>query len=72
MASATSNHAVAVTGTRRLVLWFRNDLRLRDNPLVHEAVQRVKSKEFDDVRTVKTMTVVPSSNHRSTVSPLYL
>jgi len=47
MAFAVSSSAVA---PRRLVLWFRNDLRLRDNPLVHEAVKRVKSKEFDDVR----------------------
>jgi hypothetical protein len=36
-------------GPRRLVLWFRNDLRLHDNYIVHEAVQLVKSKQYDDV-----------------------
>ena len=49
-AAAGGATAMASGGPRRLVLWFRNDLRLRDNSLLHEAVQRVKAKEFDDVR----------------------
>jgi deoxyribodipyrimidine photo-lyase len=36
-------------GPRRLVLWFRNDLRLLDNYIVHEAVQKIKANEYDDV-----------------------
>jgi deoxyribodipyrimidine photo-lyase len=37
-------------GPRRIVLWFRNDLRLRDNAIVHTAVQKLQAKEFDEVR----------------------
>ena len=36
-------------GPRRLVLWFRNDLRLHDNPMVSSALQKLKAKEVDDV-----------------------
>jgi deoxyribodipyrimidine photo-lyase len=36
-------------GARRIVLFFRNDLRLRDNVIVHEAVQKVKAGEYDEV-----------------------
>jgi hypothetical protein len=35
---------------RRIVLWFRNDLRVRDNAIVHQAVQKLQAKEFDEVR----------------------
>lgn len=35
---------------RRIILWFRNDLRLRDNVIVHQAVQKVKAQEYDEVR----------------------
>jgi deoxyribodipyrimidine photolyase len=35
---------------RRIVLWFRNDLRLRDSAIVHQAVQKLQAKKFDEVR----------------------
>jgi deoxyribodipyrimidine photolyase len=38
---------------KRLVLWFRNDLRLKDNCIIHEAVKRVKSKEYDEVGAIR-------------------
>lgn len=31
------------------MLWFRNDLRLHDNYIVHEAVNKIKSKEYSEV-----------------------
>jgi hypothetical protein len=37
-------------GPRRIILWFRNDLRLRDNAIVHTAVQKLHAKEFDEVK----------------------
>ena len=37
------------TGSR-VVLWFRNDLRLHDNAIVHEAAQRVKTGKATEVR----------------------
>jgi deoxyribodipyrimidine photo-lyase len=40
----------APAAPRRIVLWFRNDLRLRDNAIVHQAVQKLQAKEFDEVR----------------------
>lgn len=36
-------------GPRRIVLFFRNDLRIRDNVIVHQAVQKVKAGEYDEV-----------------------
>ncbi|KAG2435381.1 hypothetical protein HXX76_007453 [Chlamydomonas incerta] len=39
-------------GGQRLVLWFRNDLRLHDNYIVHEAAQRVKRGEASEVLPV--------------------
>lgn len=33
----------------RLILFFRNDLRLRDNSIVHEAAKRIRNKEATDV-----------------------
>ena len=29
---------------QRVILWFRNDLRLNDNPIVHEAAQLVRKQ----------------------------
>lgn len=37
------------SGRRRIVLWFRNDLRLRDNAIVQEAVTKIKAQEYDEV-----------------------
>lgn len=37
---------------RRLILWFRNDLRLHDNYIVQEALCRIKSEEYDQVLPV--------------------
>lgn len=33
----------------RLVLWFRNDLRLTDNALVHQAAQLIKKEQATEV-----------------------
>lgn len=33
---------------QRLVLWFRNDLRLTDNPMVHQAAQLVQTKQASE------------------------
>lgn len=33
----------------RIILWFRDDLRLHDNPTVHAAVTRVRSKQASEV-----------------------
>lgn len=42
-AAASGGGAVrAPNGPRRLVLWFRNDLRLHDNAVVAEAVRAVR------------------------------
>lgn len=46
MAGASSSEAA---GPRRIILWFRNDLRVRDNVIVHQAVQKLKAKEYDEV-----------------------
>lgn len=37
---------------RRIVLWFRNDLRLHDNAIVHESVRRIENGEASDVLPV--------------------
>jgi deoxyribodipyrimidine photolyase len=37
-------------GGQRIVLWFRNDLRLHDNQIVHEAAQKIASKQYKEVR----------------------
>jgi deoxyribodipyrimidine photolyase len=34
---------------KRIILWFRNDLRVRDNAIIHQAVRKLQSKEFDEV-----------------------
>eukprot|EP00775_Hariotina_reticulata_P010321 gene10321-10478_t len=39
-------------GPRRIILWFRNDLRLRDNAVVYEAVQKIQANEFNEVLPV--------------------
>jgi deoxyribodipyrimidine photolyase len=46
----TTGAAGSSGGPRRIVLWFRNDLRLRDNAVLHTAVQKIRSKEADEVR----------------------
>ena len=33
----------------RIILWFRDDLRLHDNATVHTAVSRVKSNQAAEV-----------------------
>ncbi len=35
--------------SKRMVLWFRNDLRLHDNAIVAEAVKAVRAKQVDEV-----------------------
>ena len=50
MATMATTQAAAGSGSR-LVLWFRNDLRLHDNVIVHEAAQRVKAGKADEVRS---------------------
>ncbi len=35
---------------QRIILWFRNDLRLTDNPIVHEAAQLVRKSLASEVR----------------------
>jgi deoxyribodipyrimidine photo-lyase len=37
---------------RRLIAWLRSDLRLHDNVVLHEAAQRVKKGEADEVLPV--------------------
>lgn len=43
----------ANSGRRRILLWFRNDLRLRDNVIINEAVHKVQTGEYDEVRLGK-------------------
>lgn len=33
----------------RVVLWFRNDLRLTDNAIVHQAAQLIKKEQATEV-----------------------
>jgi len=40
----------AGAGKRRVVLWFRNDLRLHDNYCIEEAVRKVQSSAVEEVR----------------------
>ena len=35
---------------QRVILWFRNDLRLTDNPILHEAAQLVRKSLASEVR----------------------
>ena len=42
--------AATADGPRRTVLWFRNDLRVHDSATIHEAVQRVKAGQTDEVQ----------------------
>ncbi|MEW5306438.1 MAG: hypothetical protein WDW36_008901 [Sanguina aurantia] len=48
---ASSGPATAGSA-KRLVLWFRNDLRLLDNYIVHEAVNKIKKGEYSEVLPV--------------------
>jgi deoxyribodipyrimidine photo-lyase len=56
MSAAAAAAAAAGEGSarprRRIVLWFRNDLRLRDNAIIHAAVQKLAAAEFDEVLPV--------------------
>ena len=38
-----------MSGGCRLLLWFRNDLRLHDNCILNEAAKRVETNEVKDV-----------------------
>lgn len=51
MASSGSGSGAVAGGTgNRAVLWFRGtDLRLHDNPVVHEAAQRVAAGQVAEV-----------------------
>ena len=42
--------AATADSPRRTVLWFRNDLRVHDSATVHEAAQRVKAGDSNEVR----------------------
>ncbi len=33
----------------RIIIWFRDDLRLHDNPTVHTAVTKIKAKQASEV-----------------------
>jgi deoxyribodipyrimidine photolyase len=33
---------------KRVIIWFRNDLRLMDNPTVHHAAQLIQQKKADE------------------------
>ena len=39
-------------GGQRVVLWFRNDLRIHDNQIVHDAAQKVAAKDYKEVTAV--------------------
>lgn len=59
--------AASVEGaSRRIVLWFRNDLRLRDNAIIHQAVQKLQAKEYDEVGPTAAAAVLHSSHHGDT------
>jgi hypothetical protein len=58
----------AAGGARRIVLFFRNDLRLRDNVIVHQAVQKVKAGEYDEVRFTETCSGSSSSSCNGSTS----
>lgn len=50
-ARAMSAAAAAASGGNRAVVWFRGtDLRLHDNPIVHEAAKRVQAGQVSEVR----------------------
>ena len=44
--------AVMAASGNRVVLWFRNDLRLQDNAIGHEAALRVRAGKADEVLPV--------------------
>ena len=50
MTAAATGPAADGTKPRRIVLWFRNDLRLRDNVIVRTAAEKISAKEADEVR----------------------
>lgn len=48
-AAAGAAAAGAAAAGRRAVVWFRNDLRLRDNAALHSIAEKVKAGEVADV-----------------------
>lgn len=48
-ATAGAAGAAAAAGKRRAVVWLRNDLRVLDNPLLHEAAQLSAGRKVDEV-----------------------
>lgn len=52
MPASSAAVGTALANSRRIVLWFRNDLRLDDNVVVHEVVCRVKSGAVSEVLPV--------------------
>ena len=46
---SVSSMAQEATQKSRIIVWFRDDLRLHDNPTVHAAATKVKSKQAAEV-----------------------
>lgn len=46
---AMSSRAQEARSNSRVILWFRDDLRLHDNPAVHAALTRVKEQKAAEV-----------------------
>ncbi len=61
MAEGTSTPAAVAAGPRRIILWFRNDLRLCDNVIVHQAVQKIKTQMYDEVIKANAAATSPSN-----------
>jgi hypothetical protein len=47
--TAMAADVAVATGPRRIILWFRNDLRLRDNIILHEAVKMIREQGYNEV-----------------------
>ena len=52
MSSGTGPAAASSAAGRRVILWFRNDLRLHDNAIIDEAVRSVRSGAASEVLPV--------------------
>ena len=44
---------------QRVVIWFRNDLRLVDNAVVHQAAQLVQKKQASEVSIEGVVLLLP-------------
>ena len=53
--------ATGAEAPSRTVLWFRNDLRVHDNAIVHEAAQRVKTGQSQEVQCLPACRVLLTS-----------